>query len=76
MPSALRMLAIVERATRCPTFFSVPWIRLYPTADCQSPPGQRDAEWSDARPVVLAADVGPSICGPPTPDATEERCPE
>ena len=30
MPSALRMEATVERATRWPTFFSAPCIRVYP----------------------------------------------
>jgi len=27
-PWALRIRAIVERPTRCPTFFSAPWIRV------------------------------------------------
>ena len=30
MPSALRIAAIVERATRSPTFFSRPLNRVYP----------------------------------------------
>ena len=30
MPSALRMAAIVDRATRWPTFFSAPCIGVYP----------------------------------------------
>lgn len=28
MPSDFRMFAMVDRATRCPTFFSAPWMRV------------------------------------------------
>ena len=29
-PAAFRMRRIVDRPTRCPTFFSAPWIRVWP----------------------------------------------
>jgi hypothetical protein len=29
-PAAFRMRRIVDRPTRCPTFFSAPWIRVEP----------------------------------------------
>jgi hypothetical protein len=49
--SSRRMPAIVDRATRCPTFFNALGSACSPSSDCRSPCGSRDAGFRVVRQV-------------------------
>jgi hypothetical protein len=73
-PPPFRMRRIVDRPTRCPTFFSAPWIRCSPTSD-SPPPSARPRAGSRGGRCAGRVAERTSISAQSAGDTTAAACP-